>query len=219
MASTAKTPLQKAYENQAAQLIKALNKRNMTGHYFPTAVEAVKAVCEMIPDKALVGLGGSVSIVESGLVAALREKDVRMLDRYKEGVSKEEVAAMRYEGLASDVYIMSSNAITRDGKLVNIDGSGNRVAALIFGPKKVIVFAGMNKVCADVESALKRVKNTATPPNALRVGVETPCSHTGFCQDPHCQPPNRICAQTVITEASMAPDRIHVVLVGESLGF
>ncbi len=207
------------YAIQAAEIIKAFKKRNITGYYFSTAQEAINAVCSMIPEKSLVGLGGSVSIVESGLVDALRGMDIRLLDRYKEGVSKDDVAAMRVEGLASDIYLMSSNAITKDGMLVNIDGMGNRVAALIFGPKKVVVFAGMNKVCVDVDSAIKRVKNTATPPNARRVGVETPCSHKGFCQEPFCQPPNRICSQVVITEASTLPDRIHVVLVGEELGF
>lgn len=213
------TSLTEIHAIQAAQVIQAMKKRNITGHYCPTAAQAVETICGMIPAKSLVGLGGSVSIIESGLVEALRKMDIRLLDRYREGVPPEEVAAMRYEGLQSDVFIASSNAVTADGKLVNIDGTGNRVAAMIFGPKKVILMVGMNKIVPDVETAIKRVKNTATPPNALRVGVETPCSHKGFCQDPHCQVPHRICAQVVITEASMTPDRIHVVLVGQALGF
>jgi len=212
-------PVTELYAIQAKEIIKAFEKRNITGYYYSTASEAVSAIQKMIPEHALVGLGGSVSIIQSGLVDALRQMDVRLLDRYREGVSKEAVAAMRHEGLQSDVFIASSNAVTADGKLVNIDGSGNRVAAMIFGPKKVILLAGMNKVAPDVETALKRVKNVATPPNARRVGVETPCSVKGFCQDPHCRVPNRICMQVVITEASMMPDRLHVVLVGEALGF
>ena len=212
-------PVKEIYTVQAREIIKAFEKRNISGYYYPTAAEAVAAICQMLPEKSLVGLGGSVSIIESGLVDALRKMDVRLLDRYREGVSKEEVAAMRHEGLRSDVFIASSNAVTADGKLVNIDGMGNRVAAMIFGPKKVVLMVGMNKVVPDVETAIRRVKNTATPPNALRVGVETPCSVKGFCQDPLCHVPNRLCMQVVITEASMVPDRLHVVLVGESLGF
>lgn len=117
------------------------------------------------------------------------------------------------------MYVSSSNAVTADGKLVNVDGTGNRVATMIFGPGKVIVMAGMNKVAVDVDAAIARVKNTAAPANSLRVGADTPCSHTGFCQDPFCRPPHRICCQLVVTEASMTPGRVTVVLVGESLGY
>ena len=121
--------------------------------------------------------------------------------------------------MASDVFIMSSNAITADGRLVNIDGTGNRVAALAFGPRKVIVVAGMNKVAPDLDSSVARARHTAAAANSLRVGADTPCSHTGFCQDPHCRPPHRICSQLVVTEAGMVPGRILVVLVNEDLGY
>ncbi|HEX7503511.1 MAG TPA: lactate utilization protein, partial [Acidobacteriota bacterium] len=168
---------------------------------------------------ALVGLGGSETILESGLVDALRRMDIRLLDRYRKGIGGEEVNEMRHRGLAADVYVSSCNAVTADGKLVNVDGTGNRVAAMIFGPGKVIVMAGMNKVAVDVDAAIARVKNTAAPANSLRVGADTPCSHTGFCQDPFCQPPHRICCQLVVTEASMTPGRVTVVLVGEPLGY
>ena len=191
----------------------------MDGIFCETSAQAVEEICRMIPAGSLVGLGGSETIMESGLIDALRRMDIRLLDRYKEGVSKEEVDDMRRQGLLADVFICSSNAVTADGRLVNIDGTGNRVAAMIFGPKKVIVIAGMNKVAPDLEAAIARVRNTAAPANSLRVGVETPCSKTGFCQDPHCHPPQRICCQLVVTEASMTPGRITVVLVGETLGY
>jgi hypothetical protein len=209
----------KIYREKAEKVIENLKKRNMNGIYCENSKQAVEEILKMIPDNVLVGLGGSETIVETGLVDALREKNIRLLDRYKEGISKEEVDAMRREGLLSDVYIASSNAITVDGKLVNMDGIGNRVAAMIFGPKKVILMAGMNKVVRTVEDAISRIKNHAAPLDAVRVNKKTPCYHLGYCNEPHCYPPNRICSQLVILEASMVTGRIMVVLVGEDLGY
>jgi hypothetical protein len=204
---------------QAETIIKNFKKRGIEGVYFDTSAEAVKAICDRIPPGSLVGLGGSETIIESGLIDALRRMDLRLLDRYRQGVTREQVDEMRRQGLLADVFITSSNAVTADGRLVNVDGTGNRVAALIFGPGKVIVLAGMNKVVRDLETAVARVKNNAAPANSLRVGADTPCARTGFCQDPHCHPPHRICCQLVVTEASMTPGRLQVVLVGEALGY
>ena len=216
---TKKDHLRDSRKRQAETIIRNFKKRGIEGIYCDTGAEAVKAVCAMIPAGSLVGLGGSETVIESGLIDALRRMDIRLLDRYQEGVSKDEVNDMRRQGLLADIFICSSNAITADGKLVNEDGTGNRVAAMIYGPKKVIIIAGMNKIAPDLAAAIARVKNTAAPANSLRVGVETPCSKTGFCQDPHCHPPHRICCQLVITEASMTPGRVTVVLVGEALGY
>jgi hypothetical protein len=207
------------YQLQAETIIKNLKKRGIDGVYCENSAQAVEAIRHMIPAGSLVGLGGSETIIESGLVNALRRMDIRLLDRYKEGVRKDEVDEMRRQGLSADIFICSSNAITADGKLVNIDGTGNRVAAMIYGPKKVIVITGMNKVVPDLDAAIARVRNTAAPANSLRINAETPCSKTGFCQDPHCCPPHRICCQLVVTEASMTPGRIFVCLVGETLGY
>jgi hypothetical protein len=211
--------MQECWRLQAETIIKNFKKRGIDGVYCETAAAATAEICRRIPAGALVGLGGSETVIESGLIDALRNMDLRLLDRYKEGVSKEEVDEMRRQSLVSDVFICSSNAVSADGRLVNIDGTGNRVAAMIFGPKRVIVIAGMNKIAADLDTAIARARNVAAPANSLRVGVDTPCSHTGFCQDPHCHPPHRICCQLVITEASMTKGRILVVLVGESLGY
>jgi hypothetical protein len=208
-----------SWRRQAEQLIKNFKKRGIAGIYCEGSGDAVREVCRMIPAGSLVGLGGSETLLESGLVAALRRMDIRLLDRYREGIDKAAIDEMRRQGLGADVFICSSNAITAAGELVNVDGTGNRVAAMIFGPGKVIVMAGMNKVAANIDAAIARVKNTAAPANAIRVGVETPCAKTGFCRDPYCQPPHRICCQLVITEASMTPGRITVVLVGEALGY
>jgi hypothetical protein len=209
----------KIYKEKAIKIIENLKKRNMEGIYCESSEQAVDKILGMVPEGALVGLGGSETILESGLVDALRKKDIRLLDRYQEGITKEEVDAMRREGMVSDVYIASSNAVTLDGKLVNIDDIGNRVAAMIFGPKKVILLVGINKVVPTVEDAISRIKNHAAPLNSVRVNVETPCYHLGHCNDPHCWPPHRICSQLVILEANRVPDRVMVVLVGEELGF
>ncbi|MBN2345842.1 MAG: lactate utilization protein [Candidatus Aminicenantes bacterium] len=211
--------MKESRRKQAEAIIKNFKKRGIEGMYCQSRAGAVEAVCAAIPAGALVGLGGSETLIESGLLDALRQMDIRLLDRYREGVSKAEVDEMRRQGMLCDVYLMSSNAITADGRLVNVDGTGNRVAALAFGPKKVIVLAGMNKIAPGLDEAVARVKNVAAPANSLRVGADTPCSHTGFCQDPHCHPPHRICCQLVITEASMTPGRLFVVLVGEELGY
>lgn len=216
---TKKDHWQKSRRLQAETIIKNFKKRGIDGMCCETSAQAVEEVCRMVPAGSLVGLGGSETVMESGLIDALRRLDIRLLDRYKEGTSREEIDAMRRQGLLADIFICSSNAITADGRLVNIDGTGNRVAAMIYGPKKVIVIAGANKIAPDLETAVARVRNIAAPANSLRVDVETPCSHTGFCQDPHCHPPRRICCQLVVTEASMIPGRITVVLVGESLGY
>ncbi len=207
------------YRSQAEEIIKNLKKRNMEGAYFEKAEQAVASILMEIPDGVLVGLGGSESIIESGLVDALRKKNIRLLDRYRENVSEEEVWEMRREGLFADIYVSSSNAVTMDGKIVNMDGIGNRVAAMIFGPGKVILLVGMNKVVKTVEEAIARIKNYVAPRNAIRVNIDTPCSKKGFCQEPHCMSPHRICSQLVILESNMFPDRIKLFLVGEQLGF
>ncbi len=212
-------PQKSIFKAQAEEIIKNLKRRNMNGLYFENSRLAVAAIVAMIPEGSLVALGGSESIIESGLVDALRKMNIRLLDRYREGVTQDEVWEMRKRGLSADFLIASSNAVTSDGMLVNMDGTGNRVAGMIFGPEKVILLVGMNKAVKTVAEAIVRIKNIAAPLNAIRVNVKTPCSQKGFCQEPHCFPPNRICSQLAVLEANTIPDRITVVLVGEALGF
>jgi L-lactate utilization protein LutB len=204
---------------RAEKIIRSLEKRNMKGFYYEDSKEAVQHICTLIKEGDLVGLGGSETIIETGLIDELRNLKIQLLDRYKEGITKADIDRMRTEGLLSDVFIASTNAITLDGKLVNQDGIGNRVACMIFGPEKVIIVTGMNKVVPTVDDAIKRIKSIAAPLDSIRVNVETPCHHTGVCNEPHCYPPNRICSQLVIIESSMAKDRIHVFLIGEELGY
>ena len=205
------------YETLANTVIKNLSKRRMEGYYCPTIEEAEKKVFSFLDGNCTVSFGGSMTLEDTGLLTALRhDPNIRLIDR-STAKSPEEVKQMYHDALSADYYLMSSNAITKDGELVNIDGTGNRVAALIYGPENVIVLAGMNKIAANVDEALSRVHNVATPMNCIRLNKNTPCSATGACAD--CLSPDCICNQVVITRRSGIEGRIKVILVGEELGY
>ena len=205
-------------EKVAKNIIKHLEKRRMEGSYSSNASQAKDEIVAMIPKGATVYRGGSMTTVAMGLWEELDNMSgVNVINPYQPGLSSEESLELRRKGMMADVMIASSNAVTLDGRLVNLDGFGNRVAAMMFGPKKVILVVGMNKVAADLESAIARVKHYAGPVNAIRLGVNTPCVTTGVCSD--CKSPQRICNMWSIIEGHMIKDRIHVKLVGESLGY
>ena len=205
-------------EKVARKIIKNLEKRRMAGSYSASAVKAKEEIIDMIPQGATVFRCGSMSAVGMGLwdsIAALPE--VNLIDPYRPELSPEEAMELRRRGLTADVMIASTNAITLDGRLVNLDGMGNRVAAMAFGPKKVILVVGMNKVAPDLESAVARVKHYAAPVNNIRYGLKNPCVESGLCSD--CKTPQRICNMWSTIEGHMIKDRIHVKLVGENLGY
>jgi len=205
-------------EKVAKNIITHLEKRRMEGSYSSNASQAKDEIVAMIPKEATVYRGGSMTTVAMGLWEELDNMSgVNVINPYQPGLSSEESLELRRKGMMADVMIASSNAVTLDGRLVNLDGFGNRVAAMMFGPKKVILVVGMNKVAADLESAIARVKHYAGPVNAIRLGVNTPCVTTGVCSD--CKSPQRICNMWSIIEGHMIKDRIHVKLVGESLGY
>lgn len=210
------TPKQKYYENAAETIIKNLKKRRMEGFYCATREEAVKKALELMPKGASIGWGGSMTIEEMGLMEAIRNGDYDIIDREK-AKTEEERKEVFAKIVNCDYFLMSTNAITLDGELINIDGRGNRVSFLCFGPEHVLVLAGMNKVVTDVDSAVKRVHDIASPANTVRLHKNTPCAKTGRCAD--CLSDDCICAQTVITRLSMVPNRIQVILVGEELGY
>jgi len=210
------TPKQKNYENVAATIIKNMEKRQMEGYYCATAKEAVQKALELVTEGASIGWGGSMTLIETGMLDALRQGNYHVIDR--EAVqTPEELRKLYGEICCSDFFFMSTNAITVDGELVNIDGRGNRVSFLCFGPQNVVILAGMNKIVSDVESGVKRVRDIAAPPNTVRLKRNTPCAVTGKCSD--CLSPDCICSQVVITRRSAIPGRIKVILVGEELGF
>lgn len=203
------------YEKQAETVLKALKRRGMDGCYCPDSQSAVQAVLSMIPKGATVTWGGSESIKECGLIDALKTSPVTLWDRAD--VKPEDMKAFYRRAFCADYFLMSANAVTLDGQLINIDGTGNRVAALSYGPDHVICVVGMNKVVSDLESGIARVHNTAAPPNCIRLGLETPCSKDGVCHN--CLSPQKICNMLHVQHFCRFPGRITVVLVGETLGF
>jgi len=210
---------QKIYRAKlAAALIKNLTKRRMAASFAPTAAQAREEIVALIPAGATVGRAGSMSLVEMGLWEALAQKaDVKVIDPFRPGLKPEEVYALRRQSLLADYMITSTNALTLDGRLVNLDATGNRVAGLCFGPEKVIVVAGLNKVAPDLDAAMARVKHHAAPINAIRAGMAVPCAEDGLCHE--CKSPSRICNMWSIIEGHIIKDRIHVMLVGEDLGY
>lgn len=210
------TPKNKNYENLATTVIKNMAKRQMEGYYAKDKKEALELLISMIPEGSYIGYGGSVSLSESGVLQALDSPKYKLIKR-EEAKTVEDTERVFREILFADFFLMSSNAITVDGELVNVDGRGNRIAFLAYGPKNVILLCGMNKITADVDTAIKRIKALAAPMNAVRLNRNTPCAVTGVCGD--CQSPDCICANTIITRRSHINGRVKVILVGEELGF
>lgn len=197
----------------AEQIIKGLESRNMTGYYAKSKEEALKMALDLIPEGSRVTKGGSMSVVEIGLEDAVKNGNYEYCDRAAMK-DKREAELFAY---SADVYLGSVNAITEDGVLVNIDGNSNRVSAYAYGPKKLVLIVGLNKVASDSDAAMKRARNEAATINAQRFELSTPCSKTGRCMD--CKSPDNICCQFLITRFSKHKDRIHVILVNENLGF
>ena len=197
----------------AQKVIKGLQSRNMAGYYAENREAALAIALSLIPAGSTVAMGGATSAKEIGLTEAVRTEKFRFVDR---DIANDKRAAM-LAAYDADVFISGANAITEDGVLVNIDGYANRVSAIANGPRKVIFIVGMNKVCPDPDSAMKRARNVAAPVNAQRFGLNTPCSKTGACMN--CKSPDTICCQILVTRYSRQTDRIHVILVNDSLGF
>ena len=205
----------KMYDLSGPKTVEAMKKRHFDAYYCSTAAEAVEKALELIPKTDSVSWGGVMTVDELGLKQRLAQEGYTLIDRdtAKDPVEKQ---ALMHQALSCGTFLMSSNAISKDGQLVNIDGIGNRVAALCFGPKQVIVVAGMNKVAADLDGAVSRARHIAAPANAQRFDGKTPCTVNGQCGD--CTSPDCICSQMVITRFCKPAGRIKVVLVGEELG-
>ena len=204
------------YGKLGTSVVKALNTRHFEAYYCPDAPSALEKLLELIPSQDTVAWGGSQTLSQIGAQEQLRARGQALIDR-DTAQTPEERSAMMRRALTADTFLMSSNAITIDGELVNIDGRANRVSLLCWGPQNVIVIAGMNKITSDVESAIQRVRDAAAPPNTVRLNKNTPCAQTGRCGN--CYSPDCICSQIVITRRSSTPKRIKVILVGEELGY
>ena len=205
--------IEKRNELLAQKVVKGLQSRNMTGYYAKDREEAKRIALSLIPEGSSVTMGGALSAHEIGLVEAIRGGNYRFIDRAKFENPREALLAA-YD---ADWFLSSANAMTDDGVLVNIDGNANRVSCIANGPKHVLFIVGMNKVCPDIDAAMKRARSVAAPINAQRFGLSTPCSKTGACMN--CKSPDTICCQFLITRFSRHKDRIHVILVNDVLGF
>ena len=204
--------LEKRNEILAETVIKGLKSRNMTGYYAKNKEEALKLALGLIAKGSSITMGGCMSAKEIGLVSALEEGDYHFIDRTK--LEPREALLAAYD---ADIFLSSANALTDDGILVNIDGNANRVSCIAQGPKKVLFIVSMNKICSDLDSAMKRARNIAAPANAQRFDIKPPCKLTGKCTD--CKSQDTICCQFLITRYSRHTERIHVILVNEDLGF
>lgn len=209
---------QKRFALLAKKLTKALESRNFEAYYCETREGAVQQALSLMQEGTSVSWGGSVSLNEAGLLDAVRQGNYTLVDRDVESDPQKRYELMR-QALLCDTYLTSVNAITEDGLLVNVDSTGNRVAAMTFGPNSVIAVVGMNKVCRDLDDAVSRARNHAAPINALRLSLDlnTPCAKTGSCAN--CKVDDCICSYIVVTRRSKVKGRIKVILVGENLGY
>ncbi len=210
------TPIQSYYEKRAAILVKNLRSRHFDACYCATKEEALQAALAWIPEGASVSWGGTMSADQIGLTAALQGGQYQIIDR-SQCQTTEERDAVYHAALSADVYLTGANALSLDGQMVSIDGTGNRVAAIVYGPKTILVIAGMNKVCDDLDAAVTRARTVAAPMNCQRfTGKTTPCAVTGICGD--CKNEDCICNQILITRNCRPAGRIRFILVGEDLG-
>ena len=203
-----------------------LRKNNMAAYYVETKKEALDLVTSLVKKGETVGVGGSVTLNEVGVLELLRNGDYNFLDRYKEGLSREEVTEIFKKSFFADSYIVSTNALTEEGELYNVDGNANRVAAMLFGPGSVIVIAGKNKIVGNLDEAAKRVKTIAAPRNVKRLGLTTYCSEKGVCMGAEdekmcagCMSEGRICASYTVMARQRIKDRVKVIIVNEELGY
>ncbi len=203
------------YTRQAERVIRALGPRGINAELVEAA-QLARRVLELVPKGAVVGMGGSMTLVQTGVLKALREAEVELLDRFREGLSEQEKAELYRRALTADVFISGVNAITVDGELVFVDAYGNRVAPILFGPSRVILLAGCNKIVPDIHAAHQRIRFFVAPTNARRLGRKSPCTTTGRCED--CASPDRICNYTVVIHRQAVKQRMHLFLVPEELG-
>jgi hypothetical protein len=204
-------------EERARKTVEKLEAHDFKALYVKSRQEAVEEIWKYITPKTRVGAAGSITIRELGILDQLEKQGNIVYDHWKPGLSKEKILEIRKSQMTSDLFLGSVNAITMNGEMVNIDGAGNRVNSHIFGPGKVILVVGYNKIVEDVQEGIKRVKNVAAPINAKRLNIDVPCAKLGKCVD--CNSPNRICRVVVIHERRPSLTDILVILVGEELGF
>lgn len=209
--------LQAIMGKRVDKTLKNLERNRFDARYVETAAEAVRLVSGMLPEGATVAFGGSMTLFESGIMRMLQSAPIRLLDRNAPGLTPDAVKGIYRAAFSSDFYLCSTNAVTESGELYNVDGNSNRVAAMLYGPDRVIVVAGINKLVVDLAEADRRMKTIAAPANATRLSCATPCVQTGRCEN--CKTEARICCNAVTMGPQRHPGRVTVILVGEPLGY
>ena len=204
-------------EKQVERTIKNLNSRNMEGYYVNNTEQLFQKIKEFIVEGSTIGVGDSMTLFETKIIDFLRDGSFNFLDKYEEKLTKDEKREIYIKNFSADTFISSTNAITENGELYNIDGNGSRVAPMLYGPKQVIIVAGINKIVKNLEEAEMRVRQYAAPIDAKRLNKDTPCAKLGYCID--CKSPNRICNDFVVIKGQFIKGRIKVIIVGENLGF
>jgi hypothetical protein len=204
-------------DKQIEKVLNSLEKHNMKGIFVSDEEELKIVLNDLIQENSVVGVGDSVTLMEAGVLDFLRGGHYHFLDKYREGITSEEKKQIYLQNFSADTFLCSTNALTEEGELYNIDGNGSRVAPMIYGPRQVIIVAGINKLVRNLEEAQRRVRNYAAPIDAKRLNRDTPCTKLGHCVD--CKSPNRICNDFVTITGQFVKDRIKVIIVGKSLGY
>ena len=204
-------------EEKAKKAVERLAAHDFKAIYVKAKVEAVQEILKQVTPGMKIGIGGSVTVRELGILEKLEAQGYTVYNHWKPGLSRESMLEIRKSQMTSDLFLSSVNTVTLNGELVNIDGIGNRVNSTVFGPGKVVLVAGYNKIVDDVQEGIKRIKNVAAPLNARRLNIDVPCAKLGKCVD--CNSPNRICRVIVIHERKPSLTEMLVILVGEELGF
>jgi hypothetical protein len=204
-------------DKKIERTIEGLRKRNMEGYVVNNEVELLELLTKLIPQNSVVGVGDSMTLFETGVIDFLRKENITFLDKYREGITSEEKRELYIKNFSADIFMCSTNALTESGELYNIDGNGSRVAPMLYGPRQVILVAGINKIVRDIEEAEKRVRQYAAPIDAKRLKKSTPCTVLGYCAD--CKSPDRICNDFVVIKGQFVKGRIKVIIVKKQLGY
>lgn len=204
-------------ESQISRTIKSLEQHNMEGYYVNDEEQLIEVLKRFIVEGSVVGVGDSMTLFETGVIDFLRKGNFIFLDKYKDGLNGEDKREIYIKNFSADTFMCSTNALTENGELFNIDGNGSRVAPMIYGPKQVIIVAGINKIVTDLDEAEKRVRRYAAPTDAKRLGKNTPCTKLGYCVD--CKNPNRICNDFVAIKGQFTKGRIKVIIIGKEIGY
>ena len=204
-------------EKKIERTIVNLEKNNIKAYYAKSDDEIFQTIKDIVKDGETVSVGGYMTLFETKIIYFLRSGRYNFLDRYKENLTQTDLKEIYRKSFSANTYFASANAITEEGEIFNVDGNGNRVAAILYGPDKVILIVGVNKIVKNIDEAIKRNKDISGPANAKRLNLQTPCAKVGYCMD--CESKDRICCEYTVIKRQRNENRIHVIFVNDNLGF